>query len=499
MPPPPNGSRGFNRREFLTLAGAATLAASAGTQLEAHAGAPQAAPTPQRKSPFPPDFLWGAASSAYQIEGATRTDGRGESVWDTFVLKPGAIWSGHHAGTACDHYHRYREDVALMRAVGLRAYRFSVSWPRVLPDGAGRVNEKGLDFYRRLVDELISAGIAPFLTLFHWDFPLPLYTRGGWLNRESADWFAEYAGVLARALGDRVTHWLTINEPQDLIGSGHVTGVHAPGDKLTLAAALRAGHHLLLAHGKAVQAIRANARRTVRVSWAPVGVNAFPATDSEADIAAARRATFSVKSPETWNSAWWMDPVFLGRYPQEGIEAYGADAPEVRAGDMENISAPLDFCAINVYAGRRVRAGADGQPESVPPEVGDPITAFDWPVTPQALRWAPHFFYERYKLPLLISENGLSCRDWISLDGAVHDMQRIDFTARYLRELQRAMAGGVPVEGYFHWTFMDNFEWAQGYKHRFGMVFVDFPTQQRILKDSARWYSKVIASNGETL
>jgi beta-glucosidase len=486
-------SSGVSRRKMLgTLGGVAAAAALTPTRAAAAAAQKRTA------AEFPKDFAWGAATSAHQIEGALNEDGRGASVWDAFCKKPGAIWRGQSAEMACDHYHRYRDDVGLMKSMGLRAYRFSISWTRVLPDGTGKVNEAGLAFYQRLVDELLRAGITPYLTLHHWDFPLALHERGGWMNRDSADWFAQYATVLTRALSDRVTHWLTINEPQDLIGSGYITGVHAPGEKLPLGAALCAGHNALRAHGKSVQAIRANAKRAVRIGFPPVGVHAIPATDSEADIAAARRATFSA-GRDTWNSAWWMDPVFLGRYPEDGLAALGSDAPEVQSGDMETIRQPLEFCGINVYAGRVVRAGADGAPEPVPPAVGEPLTAFDWPVTPPALYWAPRWFHERYKLPILITENGLTCRDWISLDGGVHDAQRIDFVARYLRELHRAIAEGVPVQGYFHWTLLDNFEWAQGYKHRFGLVFVDFPTQRRILKDSARWYARLIASNGKTL
>jgi beta-glucosidase len=485
----------ISRRKFLGTAGAGALGV--------HATLPAALPRLPQDQPtepvFPRDFLWGAAASAHQIEGALTADGRGVSVWDVFSRRPGVTWRGQTGDTACDHYHRFREDVALMKQLGLRAYRFSVSWTRVLPQGTGTVNPAGLAFYERLVDELLRAGIEPWLTLFHWDFPLTLYHRGGWLNRDSADWFAEYAAVLGRTFGDRVRSWLTINEPQDLIGSGHVTGVHAPGDKFSTAAALRAGHHVLLAHGKAVQAIRAASQRALRIGCAPAGVLASPAGDREADRNAARHATFAITSKETWNSSWWMDPLFLGNYPADGLALYGADAPEIRPGDMATIAAPLDFCAINVYAGRRVRAAANGEPENVAPAVGEPMTAFDWPVTPEALYWGPRWYYERYMLPILVAENGLTCRDWVSLDGAVHDAQRIDFIARYVGALHRAMRDGVPVLGYFHWTFLDNFEWAQGYRHRFGLVYVDYPTQKRILKDSAKWYAGVIASNGRTL
>ena len=447
---------------------------------------------------FPDKFRWGAAAASYQIEGAANEDGKGQSVWDMFCRRPGAVWEGHTGDVACDHYHRFREDVALMKSLGLKAYRLSIAWPRLLPEGVGEVSEAGLGFYDRLIDELLGAGIEPWVTLFHWDFPLSLYYRGGWLNRDSAQWFGDYAELVARRYSDRVRHFMTLNEPQVFIGAGHMEGRHAPGDKLPFREVLLAGHHVLLAHGQAVRALRASARQPLSIGFAPVGLPNLPLTESSEDVVAARSATFSVTAQTAWTNTWWMDPVFLGAYPADGLELYGADAPQIRSGDMELIAQPLDFFGANLYQGSPVRAGKNG-PELVPRAVGAPLTAFEWSVTPDVMYWGPKFFWERYQKPIVVTENGISCRDWVALDGKVHDPDRIDFTARHLLALRRAIGEGVPVDGYFHWSFIDNFEWAHGYKHRFGLIFCDYTTQRRIPKDSAEWYARVIASNGASL
>ena len=447
---------------------------------------------------FPEGFRWGAAAASYQIEGAANEDGKGPSVWDMFCRKPGAVWEGHNGDVACDHYHRYEEDVLLMKAMGLKAYRLSVSWPRVLPAGTGAVNEAGIAFYERLIDALLEAGIEPWITLFHWDYPLELYYRGGWLNPETVEWFGEYAELVTRRFSDRVKNFMTFNEPQVFVGAGHMEGRHAPGDQLAFREVLRAGHHVLLAHGQAVQAMRAAAVSPIRIGYAPVGLISLPATNSREDVLAARQATFSITGRTAWTNTWWMDPVYLGSYPEDGLALYGADAPVVRAGDLELISQPLDFFGVNLYQGTYVKAGEQG-PEIVKRPIGSPITAFDWAVTEEVTHFGPKVLWERYQKPVVITENGISCRDWIALDGKVHDADRIDFTARHLISLGRAIDEGVPVEGYFHWSLIDNFEWGHGYKHRFGLVFCDYPTQRRVPKDSADWYAKVIASNGATL
>ncbi len=447
---------------------------------------------------FPEQFVWGAATAAYQIEGATFEDGKGPSIWDMFCRKDGAVWRGQNGDVACDHYHRYAEDVAIMQQIGLKAYRLSISWPRLLPNGTGRPNPKGLDFYDRLVDALLAAGITPYVTLFHWDYPYDLYCQGGWLNPASPDWFAAYTRLVAGRLGDRVQHWMTLNEPQCFIGLGHGEGRHAPGDKLGLAEILRAAYHALLAHGQSVQELRA-VRPDSRIGIAPVGSTCFPNTESAADIAAARQMMFDGARRDQFNNAWWMDPIFFGRFPADFMAAYGDFMPEVSAAGLATIHQPLDFLGLNIYTGQRVQAGANGAPEQIEEATGNPITAFRWNVCPESLYWGPRFFWERYHCPIYITENGLSSMDWIALDGQVHDPLRIDHTQRYLLQLERAIQDGVDLRGYFHWSLMDNFEWAEGYKERFGLVYVDYPSQRRILKDSARWYGEIIASNGARL
>jgi beta-glucosidase len=445
---------------------------------------------------FPNSFVWGAATAAYQVEGAVTAGGRGASIWDMLCAKPGAIYGGHDGKVASDHYGRYRQDIALFQKLGLTGYRFSVSWPRVLPSGVGRPNPEGLGFYDRLVDGLLAAGIRPFATLFHWDLPLDLYHRGGWLNRDVSDWFAEYTALIVQRLGDRVSHWITLNEPQVFIGHGHYDGRHAPGLTFSLAEMLRCGHHALLAHGRAVAAIRAESRGPARVGFAPMGFPKLPASESAADVAAARELMYSVVQPNHWNLTWWTDPVIFGRYPEDGLRLFGKDAPAASAEDLELIAAPTDFLGLNIYQGVVVRAGEGGRPELVPTPPGFPLSAFNWPITPEALHWGPRFAYERYKKPIFITENGLSGRDWPSLDGRVHDAHRVDFLTRHLRQLHRAITSGVPVEGYFHWSALDNFEWADGYKERFGLIYVDYATGERIPKDSYHWYAKIIATAG---
>jgi beta-glucosidase len=448
---------------------------------------------------FPPGFVWGAASSSYQIEGAHDAEGKGPSVWDAFCRRSGSVFSGHTGDIACDHYHRWREDVALMREVGLRAYRFSISWPRVFPEGTGRVNDAGLAFYDRLVDALLEAKIDPWVTLFHWDYPLALQERGGWLSAASPEWFAEYAGVIVDRLSDRVTRWMTINEPQIFIGLGHGDGTHAPGLKLDLPDRLKASHHALLAHGRAVQVIRSRARKTPSIGWAPCGRVEYPGTPNPADIDAARRSTMSITKPDSWNNTWWADPVCLGRYPEDGLALFGSAVPAIGPRDMETIRQPLDFYGVNIYFGEPVVAGDDGRPVKVPFVPGQPQTSMRWYITPQALHWGPRFLYERYRLPLVVTENGMANLDWPDETGRVRDPQRIDYTRAYLLALAEAVQAGADVRGYMYWSIMDNFEWGEGYSQRFGLVHVDFAGGTRTLKDSAAWYRGVIESNGGCL
>jgi beta-glucosidase len=443
---------------------------------------------------FRENFTWGATGASYQVEGAAYEDGKGLSVWDMFCRQPGKIWQGNTGEVACDHYHRYEEDARLMGDIGLNAYRFSISWPRVLPDGTGIVNEKGLGFYDRLVDALLQNGVEPWVTLFHWDYPYALYCRGGWLNRDSADWFAEYATVIVDQLSDRVQHWMTLNEPQAFIGLGHQSGYHAPGLRLSFADCLLAAHHSLLAHGQAVQVIRAGAKAKPSIGAAPVGVVKMPARENSKDVEAARSSMFSITKPGFWNNTWFADPMIFGKYPEDGVALFGKDMPEIHSGDMETICQPLDFYGTNIYSGDTVRSAAQGKYEVIAGPDGPPLTTMEWHVTPEVLYWGPKFLFERYKLPIVVTENGMANCDWIHLDGKVHDPQRIDFLARYIREYKRAIDDGVPARGYFLWSFMDNFEWAYGYKQRFGIIHVDYATQKRTPKDSAYWYRDMIRS-----
>lgn len=448
---------------------------------------------------FPKNFAWGAATAAYQIEGGACEDGKGLSIWDVYCRKEGVIQNGHSGDIACDHYHRYREDVAIMQKIGLNAYRFSISWPRVIPNGTGKVNQRGLDFYDKLVDELLKAGIEPYITFYHWDYPYELQLRGGWLNPDSSDWFAEYTGVIVNKLSDRVTHWMTLNEPQVFINGGYLNAAVPPAFKLQLSEVLIAAHNTLLAHGKAAQTIRNYSKQKCQIGLAPVGVVYMPETNSPGDIETARKAIFAITAKNVWNNTWWMDPIFLGQYPKDGLKLFAGSVPKIKAKDMETIHQPLDFFGVNIYRGETVRAGKNGKPEVVKEYEGFPITAYYWTIKPESLYWGPKFFYERYKLPVIMTENGMSNADVVSLDGKVHDPQRIDFLNRYLLQFRKASEDGVKVAGYFQWSLIDNFEWNSAYRERFGAVYVDYSTQKRTIKDSAYWYKEVIASNGASL
>jgi len=446
---------------------------------------------------FPENFVWGAATASYQVEGAAFEDGKGAGIWDVFCKRPGAVWQGQSGDTACDHYHRYTEDIAIMKRLGLGAYRMEISWPRIMPEGRGEVNAKGVDFYDRLIDGLLEAGIAPWVTLYHWNLPQALQQRGGWQNPESPKWFEDYTAFVADKFSDRVRHWMTVNEPQVITFHGMISGLHAPGLKLSVAEALQAGHHILLAHGRAAAAIRQRAKGEAKIGYAPVGWSRRPASADPRDIDAARRATFEVDPATLWNSAWWMDPVFLGKYPDQGLEAYGDSAPKFTDAEMKIISRELDFCGVNIYTAAAVRAGADGRPKAVPNPVGYKMNSYEWPVVPDCLYWAGKFFHERYGKPLVITENGTSITEYVSSDGRVHDPQRAEFIAEHIEQVDRAIADGVPYIGYFYWSLMDNFEWHWGYKHRFGLVYVDFETGERIVKDSGEYYAGVIRNNGK--
>ncbi len=450
---------------------------------------------------FRDDFVWGVASSSYQVEGREEGDGCGKSIWDTFA-EEGKILDGYDSRVACDHMHRYKEDYSLMRMLGIKAYRFSMSWARILPEGTGRVNEKAIAMYRDMIKEMKKNGIEPYITMYHWELPQALQDKGGWLNEEIIDWFGEYAKVVAENFSDICEYFITLNEPECFVGLGHLSGIHAPGLKLPYKDVFQIAHNALRAHGQAVINLRKYACRPVKVGYAPTCGMAYPATDKPEDIEAARKTLFGFYQPMenwTWNVAWFNDPVFLGKYPEEGLKKFAPYLPEITDEDMKLISQPLDFMGQNIYNGYMMRQGADGEPEYVKRPAGSAKTATNWPVTPECFYWGVKFLYERYQMPLYITENGMSCHDDVSLDGMVHDPNRQNFLDLYLSALQKANDEGADVRGYFLWTFLDNFEWDKGYTERFGIVYVDFTTQKRIVKDSAFWYQKIIESNGKEL
>jgi beta-glucosidase len=440
----------------------------------------------QRPTEFPADFLWGAATAAYQIEGATGEDGRGESIWDRFCTVPGAVRDGDSGAEACDFYHRFEEDIGLMRELGLDAFRFSIAWPRVLPEGRGRVEQRGLDFYDRLVDALLAAGIRPFATLYHWDLPQRLEDEGGWPARPTAEAFAEFAEVVGERLGDRVHDWTTHNEPFCTSWLGYALGLHAPGRRDT-ADALAAVHHVLLSHGWAVEALR-RAAPGARVGIVLDSWPVHPLTDASGDLAAARRA-------DTLRNRLFFEPVFLGEYPPEALELLAPAAPPVRDGDLQTISLPIDYLGINCYSRSIVRADpAGGEPIEVRSATGR-LTDMGWEVYPEAIYEVLTRVHRDYAPPLLyVTENGAAYADVRTHDGRVHDPERVAYLEGYVRAVGRAAAEGVPVKGYFVWSLLDNFEWAFGYWKRFGIVYVDYPTQERVPKDSFAWYRDVIAA-----
>lgn len=446
---------------------------------------------------FCKDFLWGAASAAHQIEGAYLEDGKGMGIWDTFEQETGYIIRNENGNVACDHYHRYREDVAIMKELGLKSYRFSVNWPRVMPEGYGTVNEKGLQFYIDLVNELTEAGIEPMVTLFHWNLPTAIYELGGWENPQVVDWFEQYTDVVTTALGKKVKYWMTFNEPQLFIGAGLNAGVFAPFEKKSTEALMRISKNVYLAHGKAVRIIRKNCQNSI-VGMAPTGEIVIPRDMNAESIERARKLSFSMKKESFTSSiTWWSDPVFFGKIPEDAQAIFGECLPVLTEEEWEIVTEPLDFYGFNIYQGLEdLDSTEEYGPYAYP---GSPKTSMDWNVTPEVLYWSCRFLYERYGKPIMITENGMSSFDWVSLDGKVHDPNRIDFLHRYLRSIKDAVSEGIPVLGYQYWSIMDNFEWINGYDKRFGLVYVDYRTQKRTIKDSAYWYRDVIATNGEIL
>jgi beta-glucosidase len=476
----------FTRRAFATTAlalGAVGLTASKEVR---------EADELQPDSGFPNGFRWGTATSAYQIEGATREDGRGVSIWDTFSRLPGKIHDGDTADIADDHYHRYKEDVALMKALGASTYRFSIAWPRLFPEGSGAPNPKGLAFYDRLVDELLANGIMPFATLYHWDLPQALQDRGGWESRDTAQAFAAYAAFITSKLGDRVGHFFTLNEMRTFIELGYGNGAFAPGLALPRQRLYQARHNAVLAHGLAVQAVRANSRGYVRVGMAENIVAALPAVETLKNIRAAEIATREM-------NAAYLTVMLEGRYTDAYLAAAGADAPRFTESDLRTISTPVDFVGINVYApGAYVRA-IDEAPgyAAIPLPPSYPHMESRWlTFGPETLYWAPRQVARLWNVKdIYITENGTSAADQLAADGEVYDIDRVMFLRQYLAQLRRATSEGVPVRGYFVWSLLDNFEWLEGYSIRFGLHYVDYQTLKRTPKLSASFYKKVIARN----
>lgn len=447
---------------------------------------------------LPHDFVWGAATSSYQIEGAVHADGRGPSIWDTFCRVPGKVLHGDHGDVACDHYHRLDDDLDLMASLGLQAYRFSIAWPRVLPNGTGPVNEAGLAFYDRLVDGLLARGITPFVTLYHWDLPQALQDRGGWEHRDTVLAFVDYARIVAERLGDRVHHWITHNEPWVVSFLGNLEGVHAPGNT-DLATALQVAHHVLLSHGLAVPVIRAAA------PGAEVGITVNlglgrARTDSPADLAA-------IRSLDGYANRWFLDPLYGLGYPADMVAQFGDAMPAVTDADLDAIATPTDFLGINSYNPSVVRPADDptnplGFDPLTPDEMiaeGYSLTAMGWPIVPEAFGQLLTRVARDYEVPAIyITENGAAFDDEL-VDGAVDDQPRVHYFQGHLAALRLALDEGAPVRGYFAWSLMDNFEWAWGYEKRFGLVHVDYDTLARTPKASALWYRDTIARNGFTV
>jgi len=440
---------------------------------------------------FPENFLWGAASSAYQIEGHDLADGGGVSIWHTFSHTPGKVAWGDTGDIACDAYYRFEEDLDLLVQTGAKAYRFSTSWARVDPNADGNWNPAGLAYYDRLVDACLARGLVPYMTLYHWELPQAAEDRGGWRKRETAEAFGRFAAMMAEHFKGRVKHYFTLNEPQCSVSLGYEQGIHAPGKKLKLKDLFACWVNQLLAHGLAQRAIKAVDPETT-VGIASTGRLCYPETETEENIRAAREATFAMDDQHwLFTHNWLLDPICLGSFPACAGTALEPLVRKVKAADMEIIHTVPDMLGYNIYNGNAIRATENGfvYADRYP---GYPRTALKWPVTEEVLDWGVRFLQERYGLPGYITENGLSCNDKIYLDGKVHDPDRIDFLHRYLAGLGRAIENGADIRGYFHWALTDNFEWHSGYSERFGLIFVDFVTQQRIPKDSFYWYSSLV-------
>jgi beta-glucosidase len=440
---------------------------------------------------FPSGFLWGSATASYQVEGAVHEGGRGPSIWDTFSHTPGRTFHGDNGDVADDFYHRYRSDIALMKDLGLKTFRFSVAWSRIFPTGTGSPNAAGLDFYRKLVEAVLESGIQPYCTLYHWDMPQALQDKGGWENRDTAKAFADYAGYTAGKLSDLVSHFMTMNEMRTFVELGYGNGTHAPGLQVGQKRLAQLAHYVTLGHGLAVQSIRAQAKPGTRVGIADNITATTPVIESPEHIAAARKAIRE-------ENARYLNVVLEGKYTDQYLKQLGADAPKYTAEEMKTIASPLDFIGINIYQPAYVRAADnDAGYVAVPPPASYPHMYSPWlTIGPEALYWGPRLLHEVYGVQeIYITENGASSKDEVAADGHIYDTDRTMYLRNYLTQLQRAVAEGVPVKGYFLWSLIDNYEWADGYDKRFGIIYVDFATQKRTPKLSAEFYKHVIAAN----
>ncbi len=478
-----------SRRDFAKLSVAAAAAAAV-PATEAAASAPEAVVTGDKS--FPAGFLWGSATASYQVEGAVKEDGRGTTIWDTFSHTPGKTHNGDTGDMATDSYHRYPEDIALMKDLGLKTCRFSIAWSRIYPDGTGKVNQKGLDHYRKFAEALHAAGVEPYCTLYHWDLPQALEDKGGWQKRDTAMAFADYAGFTAGKLGDVITHWMTLNELNAFVPLGYGNGAHAPGLKLAKGPYAQTAHYAVLGHGLGVQAIRAHGRSGAQVGIAHNLDAMTPAFNAPEHIAAARAAMVE-------ENAAFLTPIMTGRYTDRYLRELGADAPKFTSADMQAIGSKLDFIGLNIYGARYVRASSNAKGyELVDWPQSYPHMFSEWlKFSPEALYWCPKLVHEIYGInSIFISENGTSSADTVAPDGHIYDMDRVMYLHTYLTQLQQAVKEGVPVKGYFLWSLLDNYEWADGYEKRFGITYVDFQTQKRTPKMSSDFYKSVIARNG---
>jgi beta-glucosidase len=487
----------MNRRNFLTQT-SAWAATAALSRLSKASVAPSYDSSPGQSSrpgqiTFPKDFLWGTATAAYQVEGAWNADGRGESVWDRFSHTPGNVKGGWTGDVACDQYNRYPEDIGIMKQMNLRSYRYSIAWPRIQPSGQGAVNQKGFDYYKRLTDAVLAAGMRPLVTLYHWDLPQALEDKGGWPNRDTAARFADYTEIVLKAFGDRIETWAIFNEPWVFTYLGYGSGVHAPGKK-DFDLFLKASHTVNIAQGDAFRAIKAIAPKS-KVGTAYSMSPAKPLTSSAEDAAAAKRF-------DAFNNVWFLETALRGRYPEAFVHGTPLETMGFQSGDDKRMTAPLDYIGVNYYFRRLASAApAPAKPsyEAMGFDLTDgkegPLTEIGWEVYPRGMYDIVQRISKDYKLPIEITENGCSYGDYPDARGRVADVRRIDYYREHLRELAHAIQDGADVRGYHAWSILDNFEWSEGYTQRFGLVFIDFPTQRRYMKDSGKWYSRVAATN----